>query len=241
MYDELLVFFFKCNTSFFLIHKVSIYNRKVCASFSQTWFFTFITLRFPFDMLYFSHSFLLSLNIYVLYQLFFREMIFKKMIFLNIRNLNFQTAKWWLCYLGVLFHWENIAPLYFFMGVFISWRESLLENNDWGSTNFLENNDLGSQYFRRVIINRYTGFTATPLQRVWPGNLLYTMCLPNLLDQESRDFVLGIMKKRSKFSGTCDVFFIIYIYFDSQKYTFKIIKDLEYTSETLRFKITYFL
>ena len=125
MYDELLVFFFKCNTSFFLIHKVSIYNRKVCASFSQTWFFTFITLRFPFDMLYFSHSFLLSLNIYVLHQLFFKEMIFKKMIFLNIRNLSFRTAKWWLCYLGVLFHWENIAPLYFFMGVFISWRESL--------------------------------------------------------------------------------------------------------------------
>ena len=131
MYDELLVFFFKCNTSFFLIHKVSIYNRKVCASFSQTWFFTFITLRFPFDMLYFSHSFLLSLNIYVLYQLFFKEMIFKKMIFLNIRiwaseQRNDGFVIWEYSFTGkisllFIFWWTCLSP---------GGSHYLLKNND---------------------------------------------------------------------------------------------------------------
>ena len=43
MYNELLALSFKYNTSFFLIHKESIYNRKDFACLLKNWFFTYVT------------------------------------------------------------------------------------------------------------------------------------------------------------------------------------------------------
>lgn len=71
MYDELLMLFLKSNTSFFLIHTVSIYNRKVLAYFPKILFLPL------YIMLYFSHSSLLSLNQHVLH-LSFVQVIFRK-------------------------------------------------------------------------------------------------------------------------------------------------------------------
>ena len=156
MNEELLALFFKYSKSFFLIRKVSNYNRKVCVFIRKTWFLPH-SHKISSGYAFFLKEFSTFLE-YALYLSFFQEIIFKKWSFwtFEIRTFELQYYSfdiWEYSFTGKISFLFTISCACWYPGR----SHYLLANNDWGSTNFYENNDWGSQYFRRVIINCYNG------------------------------------------------------------------------------------